>query len=111
MTTIERLRLAGGTLYDPANGVDGVVRDVCIEAGRIVAELPAGAPRLDVRGMVVMPGGVDIHAHVAGASVNQARRLLPDERAADPVPAPRLADGPSPRSGTGGTVPSTFATG
>jgi formylmethanofuran dehydrogenase subunit A len=111
VTTVERLRLTGGTLYDPANGVDGVVRDVCVEAGRIVAELPAGAPRLDVRGMVVMPGGVDIHTHIAGPSVNHARRLLPDERAADPVPAPRLADGPSPRSGTGGTVPSTFATG
>ena len=111
MTTRERLRLTSGTVYDPANGVDGVVRDVCIEAGRIVAELPAGAPRLDVRGMVVMPGGVDIHAHVAGSSVNHARRLLAEEHAADPVPAPRLADGPSSRSGSGGTVPSTFATG
>lgn len=111
MTTPARLRIAGGTVYDPAHGVDGVVRDVCIEGGRIVAELPAGAPRLDVRGMVVMPGGVDIHAHVAGSSVNHARRLLPEEHTADPVPAPRLADGPPPRSGTGGTVPSTFATG
>ena len=111
MTTRERLRLTSGTVYDPANGVDGVVRDVCIEAGRIVAELPAGAPRLDVRGMVVMPGGVDIHAHVAGSSVTHARRLLAEEHAADPVPAPRLADGPSPRAGSGGTVPSTFATG
>ncbi len=111
MTTPERLRLTSGTVYDPANGVDGVVRDVCIEAGRIVAELPAGAPRLDVRGMVVMPGGVDIHAHVAGSSVTHARRLLAEEHAADPVPAPRLADGPSPRAGSGGTVPSTFATG
>ena len=106
-----RLRITGGTVYDPAHGVDGVVRDVCIEGGRIVAELPAGAPRLDVRGMVVMPGGVDIHAHVAGSSVTHARRLLPEEHTADPVPAPRLADGPPPRSGTGGTVPSTFATG
>ena len=111
MTTPARLRIAGGTVYDPARGLDGVVRDLCIEGGRIVAELPAGAPRLDVRGMVVMPGGVDIHAHVAGSSVNHARRLLPEEHTADPVPAPRLADGLPPRSGTGGTVPSTFATG
>jgi len=111
VTPPARLRIAGGTVYDPAHGVDGVVRDVCIEGGRIVAELPAGAPRLDVRGMVVMPGGVDIHAHVAGSSVNHARRLLPEEHTADPVPAPPLADGPPPRSGTGGTVPSTFATG
>ena len=111
MTTPSRLRIAGGTVYDPANGVDGAVQDVCIEGDRIVAELPAGVPRLDVRGMVVMPGGVDIHAHVAGSSVNHARRLLPEEHAADPAPAPQLADGPPARSGTGGTVPSTFATG
>ena len=111
MTTPVRLRIAGGTVYDPANGVDGVVGDVCVEGDRIVAELPAGAPRLDVRGMVVMPGGVDIHAHVAGSSVNHARRLLPEEHGADPAPAPQLVDGPSARSGTGGTVPSTFATG
>jgi len=111
VTTPVRLRIAGGTVYDPANGVDGVVGDVCVEGNRIVAELPAGAPRLDVRGMVVMPGGVDIHAHVAGSSVNHARRLLPEEHGADPAPAPQLVDGPSARSGTGGTVPSTFATG
>jgi len=111
VTTPSRLRIAGGTVYDPANGVDGAVQDVCIEGDRIVAELPAGVPRLDVRGMVVMPGGVDIHAHVAGSSVNHARRLLPEEHAADPVPAPPLADGAPARSGTGGTVPSTFATG
>jgi len=111
VTTASRLRIAGGTVYDPTNGLDGVVRDVCIEGDRIVAELPASAPRLDARGMVVMPGGVDIHAHVAGSSVNHARRLLPEEHAADPAPAPQLEDGPPARSGTGGTVPSTFATG
>src|SRR2546426_8583904 len=61
--------------------------------------------------MVVMPGGVDIHAHVAGSSVNHARRLLPEEHTADPLTAPRLEDGAVARSGTGGTLPSTFATG
>src|SRR5256714_15203403 len=39
------------------------------------------------------------------------RPWCPEEQRADPVPAPPLADGPPPRSGTGGTVPSTFATG
>lgn len=111
MSEPTRLRIAGGTVYDPANGLDGVVRDVCIEDGRIVGELPASAARLDARGMVVMPGGVDIHSHVAGSSVNHARRLLPEEHAAEPAAAPRLADGSPARSGTGGTVPSTFTTG
>src|SRR6266581_150095 len=111
MSAASRLRISGGTVYDPANGVDGEVRDVCIDGDRIVAELPSNVPRLDARGMIVMPGGVDIHAHIAGSSVNQGRRLLPEEHAADPVPAPRLADGATARSGTGGTIPSTFTTG
>jgi formylmethanofuran dehydrogenase subunit A len=106
------LRIAGGVVYDPANGIDGDTRDICIDGGRIVAELPRGAPSIDARGMVVMPGGVDIHSHVAGASVNQARSLLPEEHDADPAPAPDLSSPEPPaRSGTGGTVPTTFTTG
>jgi len=107
-----RLRIVGGTVHDPANGVDGEVRDVCIEDGRIVAEVPPGSPALDARGMVVMPGGVDIHSHVASSACNHARRLLPEEHAARPMAAPRLEPGQEPgRSGTGGTLPSTFTTG
>ncbi len=106
-----RLRLVGGTIYDPANLVDGEARDLCIEDGRIVASLPDGAPTLDVRGMVVMPGGVDIHSHLASSSCNHARRLLPEEHAADPAPRPALDPEEIARSGTGGTVPSTFTTG
>ena len=31
------LRIANGTVYDPANNVDGVVQDVWIQDGKIVA--------------------------------------------------------------------------
>jgi formylmethanofuran dehydrogenase subunit A len=107
-----QLRITGGTVHDPANGVDGDVRDICVEDGRIVQTLPEGAPKLDVRGMVVMPGGVDIHSHLASSSCNHARRLLPEEHAADPTPAPSLHESSgSARSGSGGTVPTTFTTG
>ncbi len=110
--TRSRLRITGGAVYDPANGIDGEVRDVCMEEGRIVAQLPTDAPRLDAAGMIVMPGGVDIHSHIAGSSVNHGRRLLSEEHTADPAPAPALADAASAaRSGTGGTIPSTFTTG
>jgi formylmethanofuran dehydrogenase subunit A len=112
MSGPSRLRITGGAVHDPANSVDGETRDVCIEDGRIVANLPAGAPTIDARGMIVMPGGVDIHSHFASSSCNHARRLIPDEHAADPVSAPLLVDGePLARSGTGGSVPSTFTTG
>ena len=106
-----RLRIVGGTVHDPANGVDGEVRDICIEDGQIVADMPGGAPTLDARGMIVMAGGVDIHSHLASSSCNHARRLLPEEHSADPAPAPTLQGGTAPRSGTGGTVPTTFTSG
>jgi len=109
---VNHLRIAGGLVYDPANAVDGDVRDICIEDGRIVASLPVTAPRLDARGMVVMPGGVDMHCHVASSSVNVARRLLPEAHSRHPVTAPLLDDTAAvPRSGTDGTVPTTFTTG
>ena len=98
------LRITGGAIHDPAHGIDGDVRDICIRDGRVVASLPDDAPRLDARDMVVMPGGIDIHAHVASASVNVARRMLPEEHATDPARAPALArerdaDVTIPRSG------------
>jgi formylmethanofuran dehydrogenase subunit A len=104
------LRIAGGAVYDPANGFDGEVRDVCIADGRVVGEVPPDATTIDARGMVVMPGGVDIHAHVASSSVNVGRRLLPEDHDRDPVRAPRLDEGVA-RSGTGGTLPTSFSTG
>lgn len=111
MNGSQRLRIVGGTVHDPTNGIDGEVRDVCIQDGRIVATLPDSAPTLDARGMIVMAGGVDIHSHLASSSCNHARRLLPEEHSAEPVPAPVLDDGAPARSGTGGSVPSTFTTG
>jgi formylmethanofuran dehydrogenase subunit A len=100
------LRIAQGRVYDPANGIDGELRDVCLDGGKVVEELPAHAPRISARGMVVMPGGVDIHSHIAGPAVNAARKLAPEEHRADVLDRTAVM-----RSGTGGTVPSTFATG
>ena len=100
------LRIAGGRVYDPANGVTGEVRDICLSDGKVVDDVPADAARIDARGMVVMPGGVDIHAHIAGPKVNAARRLAPEEHRGDVVERSAVM-----RSGTGGTVPSTFVTG
>ncbi|MEJ7812378.1 MAG: formylmethanofuran dehydrogenase subunit A [Gemmatimonadaceae bacterium] len=111
MSAAGQLRIVGGAIHDPANGVDGEVRDLCIRDGKIVAELPDDAPRLNARGMVVMPGGVDIHSHVASTSVNQGRLLQPEEHEVDPEPAPALVEGEPSYAGTGGTIPSTFTTG
>jgi len=107
---VTELRIAGGRVHDPANGVDGDVHDICIADGRIVDAVSPRAPRLDARGMVVMPGGVDIHSHVASGAVNIARRLLPEHHVGSPAPD-LLDDAAIPRSGSGGIVPTTFTTG
>jgi formylmethanofuran dehydrogenase subunit A len=101
-----RLRIVNGKVYDPINKIDGVVRDLCIEDGKIVDSVPPDAPRLNADGMVVMPGGVDIHCHIAGHKVNMARKFLPEDHRRDVHPRVKNL-----RSGTGGIVPSTFTTG
>jgi formylmethanofuran dehydrogenase subunit A len=84
------------------------VRDVCIADGRIVAALEgAGVRTIDASGMVVFPGGVDIHTHVAGAALNFARAMTPENHRV----AAKFIHSPSLRAGTGGTTPTTFATG
>lgn len=103
---MSEIRITGGAVHDPANEVDGDIRDVCLNDGKVVDDVGPGARRIDARGMVVMPGGVDIHAHIAGPKVNAARKLTPDDRRGDPVDRTALL-----RSGTGGLVPSTFTTG
>ena len=76
------LRIINGEVYDPINGINGEVRDICVQDGRIVADAP-GAPTIDAAGMVVMPGGVDMHSHIAGPKVNLARKMRPEDHRHD----------------------------
>src|SRR5262245_37982973 len=100
------LRITGGKVYDPANNINGVVKDICISAGHIVSDVEGGRT-IDATGMIVFPGGVDIHTHVAGAALNFARGLTPEnQRAAAP-----FLHTPERRAGLGGPTPTTFATG
>lgn len=75
------LRLRGGRVIDPTNGLDGQPRDIGIRDGRIVA-LAAGEPAedIDIGGCVAMAGGIDLHTHIGGGKVNLARLLLPEQQ-------------------------------
>ena len=72
------LVLAGGRVMDPETGLDAV-RDVGIRDGRVVAIadgalasglLPTGR-LLDVKGLVVAPGFIDLHAHGQSVKANE----------------------------------------
>ena len=59
--------LKGGRLLDPANGKDGLF-DVHIKNGVIAAiaqNLPSnGASIIDIKGLIVAPGLIDVHLHL-----------------------------------------------
>ncbi|MGH8552077.1 MAG: formylmethanofuran dehydrogenase subunit A [Methylococcales bacterium] len=100
------LRIINGKVHDPANHVDGEIKDIFVQDGKIVESVPEDSPTIDATGKVVMPGGVDIHCHIAGHKVNLARKFLPENHRTDA----QIRVGEL-RSGIGGIVPSTFVTG
>lgn len=70
------LLLKGGRVLDPKNGIDGL-RDVAIKDGlisRVAANIsPQEAAKVvDVTGLVVTPGLIDIHVHVFQRPENKA---------------------------------------
>jgi formylmethanofuran dehydrogenase subunit A len=102
------IKLTGGKVYDPMNGVDGVVRDVYVENGRIVTPDPTAkvAHEYALHGRVVMAGGIDPHSHIGGGKVTIARMLMPEDHLGQEVERTALT-----RSGCGHAVPSTMTTG
>lgn len=64
----QALTLVGGHVIDPASGFSAVA-DVFVSGGQVVNILPPGeqpamGERVDVSGLVVSPGLVDIHVHL-----------------------------------------------
>ena len=103
------IKLTGGTVYDPASGIDGQVQNLYVQDGRFVKQ-PAADVKIDkeydLKGKVVMSGAIDMHTHIGGGKGNIARMLIPEDHRKDPVHRSDIT-----RSGCGHAMPSTFATG
>ena len=101
------LIIKNGIVYDPLNGTNGEKMDIAIKDGKIVEKVrEKKAEVIDASGMMVMPGGVDIHCHIAGAEVNSGRLLRPEDHFRDVEVKTAVT-----RSGVGYSIPSTFTTG
>ena len=99
--------IKNGFVFDPLNGINGEKMDIAIKNGKIVEKVhERKAKKIDATGLTVMPGGVDIHTHIAGAEVNTGRLMRPEDHIKDVVSKTPLT-----RSGVGYSVPSTFVTG
>lgn len=103
------IKLTGGTVYDPASGIDGQVQTLYVQDGRFIKP-PANDVKIDkeydLKGKVVMSGAIDMHTHIGGGKGNIARMLIPEDHRNDPVHRSDIT-----RSGCGHAMPSTFTTG
>lgn len=102
------IKLTGGKVYDPMNGVDGEIRDIFVKDGRIVSPDPSDKvdQEYPLHGRVVMAGGIDPHSHIGGGKVTIARMLLPEDHQGHEVARTELT-----RAGCGHAVPSTLTAG
>ncbi len=82
---MSRLLLKGGRVVDPARKVDAVLdvllTDATVEAvgGRVS---PRGAQVLDMKGLVVCPGFIDLHAHLREPGREDKETIATGTRAA-----------------------------
>lgn len=80
-----KILVRGGRLVDPSSGLDGVL-DVLIEDERIAAigpRLDASADRtIDVSGLVVVPGLIDMHVHLREPGFEAKETIASGTRAA-----------------------------
>jgi formylmethanofuran dehydrogenase subunit A len=101
------LLIKNGFVFDPINEINGEKMDIAIRNGKIVENVNAGTAKIiDATGLTVMPGGVDIHTHIAGSEVNTGRLLRPEDHIKDVEFKTAIT-----RSGVGYSIPSTFTTG
>jgi len=67
------MKIANGRVYDPANAINGEIRDIYFDGGTIVAPTDEPCETFDANGCVVMAGGIDPHCHIAGEPLELLR--------------------------------------
>ena len=87
--------LKGGHVIDAKNQISRVM-DVAVAAGKIVRvapNIPVSESRktIDLRGLYVAPGLIDIHAHL---SIAPATRRRDATKVSSPIPSPSAAASP-----------------
>lgn len=98
--------LKNGIVYDPANGINGEKMDIMIKDDIIVDSVSPNAEVIDVTDKVVMPAGVDPHAHIAGPKLVVGRLYRPEDSRRGVTQKTKVL-----RSESGFSIPSCPATG
>ena len=77
-----KFKIINGIIFDPSQNIENRKQDIFVKDGIIVdptkSEKSSYSHSYDVDGMIVMAGAIDIHSHIAGGNVNNARLLSPE---------------------------------
>ncbi|MBO8179589.1 MAG: formylmethanofuran dehydrogenase subunit A [Archaeoglobus sp.] len=76
------LHIKNGIVIDPKNGVKAEKMDIFVKDGKIVEESEVKGEDvkvIDASNKLVVAGGVDMHAHIAGSKINTGRTMRPEE--------------------------------
>ncbi|MFW9829965.1 MAG: amidohydrolase family protein [Candidatus Thorarchaeota archaeon] len=77
MDKMNKILIRNGLLFDPINKINGEIKDILIESGKIVESLTSekNVVEINAKGKTVIPAALDIHTHIASQQVNWARLL------------------------------------
>lgn len=76
------LHIKNGIVIDTKNGIKGEKMDIFVKNGKIVEESEIKKDEckvIDATNKLVVAGGVDMHAHIAGSKINTGRTMRPEE--------------------------------
>ncbi|MFX0105072.1 MAG: amidohydrolase family protein [Candidatus Hodarchaeota archaeon] len=74
---MDRLIIKNGLVFDPINKIEGEIKDILIESGKIVEKFSSetDVKEIDAKGKTVIPSAIDLHTHIASQQVNWVRLL------------------------------------
>ena len=77
-----KFKIINGFVYDPTQNLNREKKNIYVKDDKIVEpksnEIKDYKHTFDAKDMIVMAGGIDIHSHIAGGNVNNARLLMPE---------------------------------
>ena len=77
-----KFKIINGKVFDPTQNLNGSKTDIYVDNGIIVKPNPSEFYKFktvyDATDLIVMAGAIDIHSHIAGGNVNNARLLSPE---------------------------------
>jgi len=74
---MSKLIVKNGIVFDPINKIEGEIKDILIEKGKIVERFTnqSDIKEINAKNKTVIPSAIDIHSHIASQQINWVRLL------------------------------------